>query len=119
MAMTACWECKKEISDTAAVCPHCGAAGTAGTMLTPLAAAPAAAKKAGGSAWPWIVGLPIGLLILFLLYGGFIPEYEAAARERRNICEQLAAPYQRSECDRIYASDIARGKALQDEKRRR
>ena len=75
MALTTCWECKKEISDTAAVCPHCGAAGTAGTMLTPLSAATPspptrAVKKSGGGTWlPWVIGVPIGLIILMLVMG--------------------------------------------------
>jgi hypothetical protein len=102
MAMTKCWGCQKEISDTAAVCPHCGAAGTAGTMLTPLSAGPASmsatrAKKTGGSTWLlWIIGVTIGLLVVVLVIGANISPKKAAAQYEQKqrvyaACDQLMA----------------------------
>jgi hypothetical protein len=103
MAMTACWECKKDISDTAATCPHCGAERKAAAVNV--------IKEKKGNTLLWIIGVPVALFLLFLAYGASIPEYKAAAMQRRDICEKLAAPYQRGECDRIYAADIAKGQA--------
>lgn len=55
MALIACKECSGQVSETAATCPHCGA---------PVAVAD---KHKNGSAWPWLIGLPIGLAILAML----------------------------------------------------
>lgn len=105
MALTTCWECKVQISDSAAQCPHCGAARKA-VQVDVIEKPP---KKS--NTLLWVLGIPVALLVLFLAYGASIPEYKAAALQRREICEKLAAPYQRSECDRIYAAEIAKGQA--------
>lgn len=93
MAMTACKECGGEISTTAKACPKCGA-----TTPRP-------------KIWPWLIGIPIALLGMFLLFGASIPEYVARARQVREACEQIAALSQRYICDQQYDDAIAKGRA--------
>ena len=102
MALIECWECKAQVSDTAATCPHCGAARKATVVRVE--------EQPKKAVWPWVLGVPAALFALFLLYGASIPDYKAQAMERRRICEMLAAPYQRDECDRNYERDVAAGK---------
>ena len=92
MAMTTSRECSADISTTAKACPKCGA-------VVPKAAV-----------WPWLIGIPVGLFVLMLIYGASIPEYESNARELRRVCEQMA-PLQREECARIYYRALEEGKA--------
>ena len=109
MALTECWECKAQISDSAASCPQCGAARKAAAVH--IEHPP---KKA---VWPWVVGVPVGLLAAFLLYGASIPEYKAQALQRREICEKLAGPMQRTECERTYQREIEAGRAAAEKKK--
>jgi len=52
MAMTTCSDCKKEISDSAKTCPHCGAAQTSVSRAVTVAALVIAA----GLAWAYCAG---------------------------------------------------------------
>lgn len=57
MSMIECYECKKEISDKAKACPHCGA------------------KRPFD--WFWIkvlFGVPVGLFLVMMLIGSCTPE---------------------------------------------
>jgi len=45
MALIQCQECKQEISDKAAACPHCGAPRIPGASASPITAAPPAAAS--------------------------------------------------------------------------
>lgn len=92
MAMTNCKECGTDISSTARACPKCGA-----VVPRP-------------KVWPWLVGVPIGALALFLIYGASIPEYKAKALEQRRLCEDVFHASQ-SVCDRIYYEALAKGEA--------
>jgi hypothetical protein len=70
MAMTNCKECGTEISTTAKACPKCGA-------VVP--------KK---RIWPWIVGVPVGLFAVLMVWGTIIgnsPEGQAKAKARDTI----------------------------------
>lgn len=111
MALITCWECKAEISNTASSCPHCGATHKAAPVL--IVRDPE--KK---SVWPWILGVPLALFGLFILFGLSIPQYKSDALARRNICEKLVIPAQLSECDRIYDAEMAKGRALEEERRK-
>lgn len=95
MSMTTCRECGGEISTTARACPKCGA-----VVPRP-------------KIWPWVVGAPLVLFLLMLVYGSTIPDYVHEAREARKMCEQLA-PMQKDECRRIEERAIAEGKARGD-----
>ena len=90
MALVACPECTRELSDKAAACPHCGApvasqpaAQVCGRCGTRLVAMEKAAKVSGGGifgALLFLIGLGvmfgnalvgIGLMILAILIGTF------------------------------------------------
>ena len=93
MALVACRECNNQISTTASFCQKCGA-------VVP--------KQ---KIWPWIVGTPIALFIIMMIYGSTIPEYQSRAREARNLCEEMvkkghADPYT---CQELYRNIIAEG----------
>lgn len=107
MALIACGECGKQISDKAASCPHCGAPSAAKTEPLPLEEPRAARKR---RLWLWI---PLGLLAAFLVYAALLPEYKIHAREMREACEvMIGADISRQrECDKIYNDAIARGRA--------
>ena len=92
--MIPCKECGSEISSTAKACPKCGA------------------EVPQKSVWPWVIGVPVGLIVLFLGYGFTIPEYESRARAERNVCYQLAGNSgNRYVCDDAYSKAIERGRA--------
>jgi hypothetical protein len=87
MALVACKECGKEISDKAPACPHCGAPLTTWQSTSPVSALPPEVAKNGG-AWKWIVGVPVGLFVLFIAYGMMLnssPEGKAKADARGAI----------------------------------
>lgn len=66
MALIKCSECHKEISDTVASCPHCGAAigrAVAGNDGAPDSAAKKAPKR---RKWPYIIG---AILLFFIIAG--------------------------------------------------
>lgn len=96
MAMTNCKECGNEISTSARSCPKCGA-------VVPKA-----------KVWPWIVGIPVALFVIMMIYGSTIPDYEHRARVTREVCEKIASPRNRHECQRTYDQAIAEGKARGD-----
>jgi hypothetical protein len=104
MAMINCHECKAEISSTAKACPKCGA------------------KVPTKPIWPWLLGVPFGLLILMMIWGTTIPDYEHDARAARSLCEDLMKrqgnAYGLRQCDSNYAEAIERGKREQRERTR-
>lgn len=76
MALIECAECKKEVSDKAAACPHCGApvAAAAPKRGSYYDDAPAVAdavppKASGSSWWKWLIGVPVGGFLLLMLIG--------------------------------------------------
>lgn len=91
MALIACSECQKEVSDKAAACPHCGAPIVAKSRArgsyyadTPApASGPHVVERRGSGLWKWLLGVPVGALVLLFLIGscvGSTPE----GRERSN-----------------------------------
>lgn len=74
MAMMECTECKKQISDLAKSCPHCGA--------------PASSKKGGGSIFIIIVAI-VGLLIII---PAFLPSYDVTLMAAKGFSQQEAPP---------------------------
>lgn len=99
MALTVCNECGGRVSDTAAACPHCGAPvlRASEAVDTPLkrvaiqdplipfasaASSSASGSESNGSAWPWLIGLPIGLLGVFLLVGALQPSNPEKTKDR-------------------------------------
>ena len=89
MAMTKCKECGHSIATSATQCPQCGA------------------KQPKTKWWLWI---PVGLFTIFIGYGFSIPKYKAEASKKREICEALAGPFRKNECQRLYEADIAAGR---------
>lgn len=89
MALIACSECKREVSDKAAACPHCGAP-TGGTQPSlgsyyndVMDSAPPVPVKRSSGLWKWLLGLPVGVLVVLFVIGscvGNTPE----GRERSN-----------------------------------
>ncbi len=70
MAMIVCNECQKEISDTAKACPNCGA------------------EVPRAKVWPWVIGIPVALFIVFLIFGATranTPEGQAKSKARDAI----------------------------------
>lgn len=88
MSLVKCTECKAEISSTAKACPKCGA-------VVPKA-----------KVWPWLVGVPVGVVAVILMWSGSKPDYEHRAIAARQVCEKNLGG-SRSDCDRVY-SDIMR-----------
>ena len=85
MALIACGECGKQISDKAVTCPHCGAPVAIKTEPLPLQDQPTPSKP---KLWLWI---PLGLVAVFLGFGfvvGNTPEGKERARQREaiNLC---------------------------------
>lgn len=73
MAIISCHECKKDISDTAKACPHCGA------------------TVPRTKVWPWIVGTPIALFVGLMIIGAIASntprgEEKAKARNVISLC---------------------------------
>lgn len=72
MALLTCRECSGKVSDTAENCPHCGAP-VSESLVRARPAAPAeltpVEKKSGSSWWKWLLGIPIGLFVLFVIIG--------------------------------------------------
>lgn len=90
MAMIHCKECGTEISSTANACPKCGA-------VVP--------KK---KLWPWLVGLPLGIVALIMLWSASKPEYEHTAIAVRNVCEKNFGG-SKADCDKAYSNVIKEG----------
>lgn len=76
MAIISCKECGGQVSDTAATCPHCGAA-----VAKPVAQIVTIEKKSGG-VWKWILGIPVGLFILVMVIGSLNPDSPEKAKDR-------------------------------------
>lgn len=95
MALIACKECGHQVSTDAEHCPQCGAR-----------------LKPKSQAWKWALGVPAGLVALFLMWGASIPAYEGEARRARKLCEQAAALTGGSmhACDAAYVEALRRGK---------
>jgi DNA-directed RNA polymerase subunit RPC12/RpoP len=104
-----CSECSKEVSDKATACPHCGA---------PIAAQPVPVSapqerpvhvqvvKEKSNTWKWVIGVPVGLVIAFLIFGALIPENVARANRIRRICESELMPKGQAtqyDCDKAYS----------------
>lgn len=90
--MITCSECSKPISASAKSCPNCGS------------------TSHRTKVWPWLLGVPLVLLVLTLIYGSSIPEYQTQAREVREMCEKIA-PFQRDVCRSNYDRAIAEGRS--------
>ena len=69
--MIICSECHGNVSDTAATCPHCGApvAIQLGATASAQDTASADREKAGSTWWKWVIGVPVGLFVLFIVIG--------------------------------------------------
>ena len=86
MALVSCKECGKEVSDGAAVCPHCGKKLRMGLLAK----------------------IAIGVAALFgavVLYGLTIPEDQKRANAARRFCETELMPRgaaTRVDCDVAY-----------------
>lgn len=94
MALVACRDCSNQVSTFGVSCPNCGA-------LVP--------KK---KRWPWIVGVPVVLFIIMMIYGSTIPEYRHTAREARNLCEEMVKKNLGSptyNCEDVYRKIITKG----------
>jgi hypothetical protein len=103
MSIIKCAECQAEISTTAKACPKCGA-------VVPKA-----------KVWPWLVGVPVGLIALILIWSGSKPDYEHKAIAARKICEQRYDPY-KPNCNDVYYKIIQEGERASetsDQRRKR
>lgn len=68
MSLIACRECGSEVSSQAQTCPKCGVR-----------------VKPPSKTWVWVLGVPAGLVVLFLLIGavaGNSPEAKAKQKDR-------------------------------------
>jgi len=67
MALIACTECNKQISDKAASCPSCGApVSSREPIVNRWSEEP---KKEKSSVWKWVLGVPVGGFILMMIVG--------------------------------------------------
>jgi hypothetical protein len=92
MAMTECKECHKEVSDSAAICPHCGK------------------RQRMHRGW-WFLIVPAGCFALLLVIGFSIPKHVSEANALRSICmDAVGGPMsgRAAECDRIHAERMQR-----------
>lgn len=86
MALIACRECNKEISDQAVACPHCGMPQSPVVRLEQTEQALTPPKKEV-SIWVWIVVVPLVCLVVAAASGACTPsaDSEAKAHARRAI----------------------------------
>lgn len=92
MAIIACGECSGKVSDTAAVCPHCGA-----PVAKKAAPAPAVPAKKSGGVWKWILGVPVGLFVLVMIVGSLNSDPEKSkARHAYEVCMDSLSANDRS-----------------------
>ena len=68
MALIPCKECGAEISTDAKTCPRCGAR-----------------VKPKSKAWMWVLGVPLGLFVVFAFMGSRDPRVQAMQRDRKPI----------------------------------
>lgn len=88
MALIACAECSKEISDKALSCPHCGAPQAAPAAFQASTTVPVDSKKTGSSWLRWLIGVPVGGFVILMIVGscaGGSPEGQARASARDAI----------------------------------
>lgn len=90
MALIACGECGKEISDKAPACPHCGAPSesTPAKSIGGPAPQPPPGSGSGGGIWKWVVGVPVAGFVAFMVFGavaGNSPEGKERTGQRRAI----------------------------------
>lgn len=105
MALVKCWECSKEISDSAANCPHCGAAQHRGEVSS---------KPKSGGWWKWAIGLPVGGFALLMVIGAMNSNPEKTqARRAYETCmaESASADRARSSTSSFVASTCERMRA--------
>lgn len=69
MALIACSECRKEISNKAFSCPHCGAPLRVSAQ-SPRESAATQPKKRG--VWKWVIGVPVVGFLALLAFGAYI-----------------------------------------------
>jgi hypothetical protein len=70
MAISECPECKGQVSDTAAACPHCGAK-----------------QKQGSGLWKWVLGVPVVLFVAMMIIGGLSSDDgKGLERDTINLC---------------------------------
>jgi uncharacterized membrane protein YvbJ len=104
MALITCPECKRDISDKAAACPHCGAPRDAAPDSPAERARSAQTSgKSGGKAMGWFAKLALGvagLFVVLLYFGARMSKEEAAAYSHRDAVE--------AECKKMM-SDAALG----------
>lgn len=110
MALVKCWECSKEISDSAANCPHCGAAQRGGE--------PSSKPKTGGW-WKWAIGVPVGGFVLVMAIGAMNSNPEKTqARRAYEACladvasadraRSSASSFGASACERMRSDFVAK-----------
>lgn len=111
MALINCAECKKEVSDLAASCPHCGA---------PVSVRPPAATQSqgGGGWWKWLLGVPVGGFILLMIIGSCAADpAKQSERSAIDLCWQEqkrksldpgSARFVAGACERMEANFLAK-----------
>ena len=89
MALIACSECSKEISDKAATCPHCGAPVASGQSKrgsyyddTPASHPPVATIATKSNWWKWVIGVPVFGFVLLMVIGSCTDSPERQQRFR-------------------------------------
>lgn len=113
--MVKCWECQKDISDSAATCPSCGASQSRSDIASTAAPEP---KKSGG-VWKWVVGIPVGGFALVMAIGAMNSDPEKTqARRAYDQCVSELASADRSRsstgtfiagtCERMRADFVAK-----------
>lgn len=88
MALISCSECGNEVSDRAVSCPHCGAPNVKKLSSDQYTTSSSETVSKKGGIWIWVIGVPIGLLILILIIGAFAstsPEAKQRSEERSKI----------------------------------
>lgn len=88
MALISCSECRKEISDKAVTCPHCGAPVESTPIVNRWSEEP---KRKKSSIWKWLFGVPVGGFVLLMIIGscaGNTPEGKErqASRDAISLC---------------------------------
>lgn len=82
MALISCRECTGKVSDTAAACPHCGAAVAQPVFATALPVP----EKEKSTWWMWVLGVPVALFILVMVIGSMNSNPEKT--QARQVYEQ-------------------------------